>query len=85
MEATLTANSVYTAFIQLAESERKKFFQRVKAEFEATGTAIVAHSVTGQPLSRAQYIETINQGIAQCEAGESSTHEDFVKELESWK
>lgn len=85
MEAPLTANSVYTAFLQLAESEREKFFLRILVEFEATGSAIVAHSATGQPLSRVQYIENINRGIAQCEAGECSTHEDLAKELKSWK
>lgn len=74
MKTTLTANSLYTAFLQLAEAEQTLFFNRIKAEFEPVGNTVVAYSAKGEPLTREQYIETINRGIAQCESGECTTH-----------
>ena len=47
-------------------------------------TAIVAYTVTGDPLTRKEYNKRLDEGEAQISSGEFTTQEDLEKEMENW-
>jgi hypothetical protein len=47
-------------------------------------TAIVAYTVTGEPMTLLEYNRNLEEGEAQIARGEFTTQEDLEKEVENW-
>ena len=81
---TLTAEKLYKAFEKMPQSEQTKFRKRIEAKPQSSDNDIVAYTLTGDSLTREQYIAQIDEAIDQCDRGEITTQEDFIKESETW-
>ena len=82
---TQTAEKLYKAFERLPQSEQKEFRKRLKTKAKLNDTDIVAYSLTGEAITRTQYIAQIDEAIKEGERGEFITQEDYLKERETWK
>lgn len=49
-----------------------------------TQTNIIAYSVSGKPLTKEMYIERIKDAEKRMDEGKYTTHEDLLKEMQSW-
>ena len=46
---------------------------------------IVAHDITGKPLTLKEYNDEIDKGIADFENGNYISHEEVLNEIKSWR
>jgi len=75
-------DQIFGEIVLLPEPERRKLYTRMQKEFYPNSdTNIVAHTAAGTPLTKEQYIERVNAGIAQCERGESTSLEELSRSL----
>ena len=72
---TMTEN-LFDSFVRMTPSEQKEFMLRVKA-YE---NQIVAYTPKGNPLTRLQYQERVNTGIAQCFSGRGKSLEQVCED-----
>lgn len=79
----LTVDSIYKKIMRLSNSDRKLLYARMQKDIQAKDE-IVAYTTSGEPLTKAQYIEKIEIAIAQAERGELITDEELQKEIETW-
>ena len=45
---------------------------------------IVAHDTSGNPLTLSKYNEMVEEGLEDLQQGRYTSHEDFLKEIQSW-
>ncbi len=75
--------------IQLLSTDNESYLRTVFefAEKEKENTShddIVAHTVQGEALTKAMYIEKVKAAEASVKAGNFTTVEDLEKEAENW-
>lgn len=51
---------------------------------ESNGDDIVAYTVQGEALTKEMYIKKVKEAEARINAGEYTTHDDLLKEMETW-
>ena len=74
----MTANNLYESFLSLSLAEQHDFLSRIKT-YEKQ---VVAHTSDGNPLTRNQYLERINEGIRQCATGKCKSLKQLCEDLD---
>ena len=77
-----TAESLYKAYRRLSIRERMKFLNHLRNP-EQEKSDLPVFSSAGEPLTRAQYVEAINEAIEAVERGELFADADVMRELEA--
>lgn len=75
-----------TKRIELAKwilSTGEEMLERIDA-IRQDSPKIVAHTLDGKPLTKAQYKKKILEAEARMDAGEFTSHEDLLKEMQNW-
>jgi hypothetical protein len=76
----LNIERIYGEIMLLSDSDRSKLYSRIQNElYQSNETTI--YTTFGKPLTHEQYRQRVDAGIEQCKKGESSSLEDFSKEL----
>lgn len=73
----MTANNLYESFLNLNPAEQHDFLSRIKT-YEKQ---VVAYTGGGEPLTRSQYLERIDKGIAQCDTGKCKSLKQLSEDL----
>ncbi len=81
---SINANTMYRAYLRMPKAEREKFNSLIQPAVGGE-TDIVSYSIGGEPVSRLQYCNQINEALEQIERGEYIDHSDFLKELENFE
>ncbi|AWH84080.1 hypothetical protein HYN59_02675 [Flavobacterium album] len=59
-------------------------FEKLLALKAETDQEIVAYTVSGEPLTLEQYKAKIDKGMRDIQEGRYMTHEELLKEMETW-
>jgi hypothetical protein len=81
--ATYTTLELYNAFEQMSGNEQTELYKLIRDKIENIGNDIVAYTINGQPLTRAQYMAEINEGIEQGECGETYSRDDIFMRMDA--
>jgi predicted transcriptional regulator len=76
----LTVDSIYKKIMRLSSADREILYARIQKEREE----IIAYTTSDEPLTKRQYIEKIEQAIAEADRGELITDEELQKEIDTW-
>ena len=75
-----TIDNKFDEIMILPDSERNRLFLRIKDAYSEEKT--VAHTASGQPLTKGQYQERVKAGILQCKEGKCTSLEQLSEDLE---
>lgn len=56
----------------------------VKSRENDSSTDIIAYTISGEPLTKEMYIQKIKEAEKRIDEGNFTTHEDLLKEMQSW-
>lgn len=79
----LTVDNIYKKIMRLSSADRKILYERIQKEIQEKDE-IVAYTTFGEPLTKAQYIEKIENAIVEADRGELITDDELQKEVETW-
>ncbi len=57
---------------------------RISKMMEDYKNEIVAYDTSGNPLTLSKYNDMVEEGLEDIRQGRVTSHEDFLKEIESW-
>lgn len=87
MNCKLKAMDIQTTKIVLAQKllneTRESVLEKI-GELLATSDEIVAHTVSGQPLTKADYDRRLEKSEEDIKAGRVLTHEELKERVKSW-
>ncbi len=84
MDLAARKNKFIEQFMKLTSLKKIRRLEEVLHSEMNEGEEIVAHTVTGEPLTREQYLEDLKEAEAEIERGEFITHEELKKEVRTW-
>ncbi len=83
MEATNFTREELAQYI--LHTAKDSVIAKFKAILEKENTEeIVAYTVEGKPLNASQYKAEIQKGLDDIKAGRVTSHEDLLKEVQTW-
>ncbi len=84
MDLTSRKYKFIEQFMQIASAEKlKRIEDFLRAEIEGEDE-IVAHTVQGNPLTKAQYVKRIKEADEAIDRGEYITHEELKRKVRTW-
>lgn len=73
----------------LMEVDKESILQEIKSILKSNSNSvseeIVAYTTKGEPLTKEQYVQEIQKGLNDIEAGRVISHEEFLNEIKNWK
>ncbi len=76
----MSIDHIFDEITLLTNEERDNLYRRIRTVYYSDET-IVAHTGSGEPLTKEQYIKRVEEGIAQCKQGKCSTLESLCSQL----
>ncbi len=85
MDLTSRKNKFIEQFMKLTSLTKIKRLEEVLHAETNEKDEIVAYTITGEPLTKEQYIKDLKQAEEEIEKGEFISHEDLKKEVRAWR
>ncbi|MEQ9263157.1 MAG: hypothetical protein RLP14_08355 [Owenweeksia sp.] len=84
MDLTARKYKFIERFMKLTSLKKIKQLEEVLRDEVDDEEEIVAYAVTGEPLTRKQYLDDLKEAEAEIERGEFITHEELKEEVRTW-